>query len=612
MTILLDMQRGHLTLATGSTIELDASEMALLYWSRLAAPDYRVADALEVTNSDLPALRCALAGRLGHEGELRDLPIVLNNGVWPQSFDRWQERTAVTLIQRGLLDPGLDQNRVLVFVAGQGSLTLGEVAQAVRAVLAGLVAAGIQKGDYVAVDATQCIETFIVAAATFLRGASLVRLGDNVPASSLQQMLSTAPAKITFSARLAEIGGMHEAGIGIALGDQLTFGVEHFDDWLERHIDTPSPAPEAVQPDDVAQIGFTSGSTGAPKKVLNTHESIWRSTEVAVALHALGASDVFCSATDIVSSAGLRSMLTLPLMTGGKVLFLSPSARRSPLLQALECKEHGVTCITGGPNVLRGFVMGYDRIAKLPSLRTVLSDSGILDSHTTKAFRELFGVAVVDVYGKREITHVLCSRKEHNLPLNSRGGRAMQTLLRVLDPQGMPVEPGVPGELFVLTDCMAKKTEGCTRAEGAKSHPGWHPSGDIGVVDEDGAIRITGRLSEVIKTRDGQLLFPIEVETVLLDQADVREACAFSVTDESQEERIGAAVILERPHHVTPDSDMSWTLRRQVQAALGPFRTPDNILLLADFPRLARHKPDRRRLIEIYRSEFCVRKDVPA
>ena len=606
-SFILDVQSGVVVGPSIGTVELSAQDLGLIYWASLGAPDMRIATALRLTDTSLPGLLQDVAQRLGLDAlppktAIARADFQMVQGVWPQSSTPWSERHAGSILQDGLCADAI-ADRPFAIVSGEGVLSLHDVADMVARIRSGLAHNGVGRGSFVALDATQCFETMVLSCATLLQGAAIVRLSENMQDAMLQDNLRASPSQMTFTAQTHALAGMPEAGFVIDLRNEGS-GAADFMDWLDHC--TCEDLPDAdITPTDIALVGFTSGTTGRPKKILNTHEALFRSSEVGLRLNKLGENDIFCSATDIVSMGSFRNMVTWPLMCGGQILFLSNDGRRSPLTQALECKSHGVTFLTAVPNVIRGFIQAADRIGPLPELRTIIVESGILDAASKASFTYLFDAAVTDIYGKREINHVLRSDPNASTPIGVSGGSPMEILARVLDANGAPVRRKDSGEVFIMTDCMAQDTDDLVIGEAGGDHKGWHATGDLGSVTDDGQFRVTARLTDVIKSPDGEILVPQEVETALMLHPAVREACVFSVVGKDGIERVGASVIAAtKRDDPSKDDSLEWALRQHVLSRVGNFKTPDNILILDTFPRLARDKPDQKELRASYLSVY--------
>lgn len=543
--------------------------LALDYWRALGAPRHRIARALHCDEADIA----------GSAPETAGLPVAVSAVPWAQ-------RTANALIRKGLTRPPTEQ---LVFAAGEGALTAGDVAAIVGRVCAGLAARGVGKGTRIAVDATQRLESYLVTLAALLQGATVVRLGDTVGTKALRAMIEAAPAMLTFSDRLDVIGDRIEAGEGVPL-----------DAFAEFAGACPDPSDDfwsalpTVTPDDAAFVGFTSGSTGAPKAMETSHEAVFRSTEIAQRAFGFDASDIFCTATDFTALSAFRSLVTLPFASGGRVVIPNAEARDNPIAMALLCERYGVTQLTAVPGVLRAFAKAGARVTReeLASVRTVFSGSGVLDFATADLLRERFSLPVVDYYGGREFATAAYSDPDTPHTMSAGGGFLRDCLAILVDDERRPVAPGEVGEIAVHSDCMTLSPLASIETKGKWA--GWHFTGDLGRFLPGGRLEIVGRQKDIIKTAEGTLVSPAEIEGALNALDWVAEACVFSWTDAHGIERIGAAMV-----GAPPERDAERTAKAAIHDALGPYKTPARILVLDELPRLGRGKPDKARLRQL-------------
>ncbi|MCR9123399.1 MAG: acyl--CoA ligase [Phyllobacteriaceae bacterium] len=543
--------------------------LALGYWQALGAPRDRIARALHCD-----------------EAEVTDGPLQTDQTPMAASAVAWPQRTANTLIRKGLTRPPTEQ---LVFAAGEGTLTAGDVAAIVARLCAGFSARGVGKGTRIAVDATQRLETYLVTLAALLMGATVVRLGDTVGPQALRGMVQAAPAVLTFSDRLDVIGELAEAGEGIPLDAFAEFVGACPDPATDFWADLP-----VVMPDDAAFVGFTSGSTGAPKAMETSHEAVFRSTEIAQRVFGFDATDIFCTATDFTALSAFRSLVMLPFASGGRVVIPDADARENPVALALLCERFGVTRLTAVPGVLRAFAKAGARVTReeLASVRTIFSGSGVLDFATADLLRERFSLPVVDYYGGREFATAAYSDPDTPHTMSAGGGFLRDCLAILVDDDRQPVAPGAIGEIVVHSDCMTLSQLASIETRG--DWAGWHFTGDLARFLPGGRLEIVGRKKDIIKTAEGTLVSPAEIEGALNALDWVAEACVFSWTDPHGIERIGAAMIGE-----PSKGDAERAAKMAVQEALGPYKTPARILVLDDLPRLARRKPDKARLRQI-------------
>lgn len=552
----------------------DPYRLAIRYWAGLGAPAAHVAAALRrdeaAVAADLAAALSPLQGLAGY----------------PSAF-RWPDRTLAAILRRGLNRPAGEQ---LVFVAGEGALGVGETRALLAQTAAGLAGAGVGRGDLVAVDATQRLESLLVAAATLLLGAAVVRLSLTAGIDGVRAALAAAPPRIAFTETADRLGPSPRPMALVRLSPEAGGEALSFADWLAA-CPAGAELPEVeVRPQDIALIGFTSGSTGAPKQVATSHLAAFRSTEAMAAMFGFDRDDVFCTSTDFSALSAFRSMLTAPFFCGGRVVIPSAEGRTQPLALAEDCAAWGVTRLTAVPNVLRGMAQAADRLppGRLARLRTVFSGSGVLDQATRDAFHAKFPVPVIDYYGGREFATALYARADTGLTVSSGGGAPCNCLVAVVDDEGAPVADGEVGEIMVHSDCLASGDLAGDRPEWR----GWHQTGDLGRIAGDGLVRVVGRRRDVIKAADGGLVFPAEIEALIGELPDIREACVMGFFAADGRERIVAAVLIAS-EAATAAEDVERATRAHVFARAGRFRTPERVFVLASFPRTGAAKIDK-------------------
>lgn len=552
----------------------DASPLraALQYWRGLGAPLEHVAQRLGLTIAVVAQAFAALD------------KATLDLAGYP-SATPWHDRTAAALIASGLERRG--QGR-LVIVADEGELSGDDVHELVSRIAAGLALAGVSPGHGVAVDATQRLESYLVALATLLLGAPLVRLSGITDATTLSARLAIAPVLVTVSVNAGWAAGDPNAGMVLGLDDSST---RDFAEWLDS-CPAPGHLPTTeVRPGDTALIGFTSGSTGEPKCIHTSHEAVFRASEAMQAVFGFANDDVFCTATDFSALSAFRSLVSLPFLSGGCAMLPRAVSLTTPLALAQDCALHGVTRLTAVPAVLRGMVAARTRIGPMPALRTILSGSGILDDVTRVSIATAFGVPAIDYYGGREFATAIYADADGRATISSAGGHPCNCLIAIVDDGGVPVAPGDIGMIMVHSDSMMQ--DGLAGALPAWNS--WHETGDLGRRHADGRVQVVGRRREVIKARDGSLVFPIEIEALLMALPEVTEAAVVGITGVDGIELVVAAVVASRPP-TGGAAGIERRARRHVLAAAGQFRVPARVFVVDDLPRVAANKVDRIKL----------------
>lgn len=552
---------------------------ALRYWAWQAAPVEAVAAALRRDREQVTADLAAV---------MTDPPLLAIRGYPSQVV--WRDRTVAALLMRRLMQDGADADaRPIVTVAGEGALRTGELRAAVALAASGLRAGGVGKGDRVAVDATQRLESLIIALATLVTGAVVVRLSLSKGAEGVRAMLAAARPTMCFTALADEIGlGEDMWGGVVALSPGGTGERPDFDRWLDAAPPAATLPSVAVEPGDLALIGFTSGSTGVPKLVETSHLAVFRSSEAMVDMFGFDRDDVFCTATDFTALSAFRSMVTVPFLCGGRVVLPSEQGRVQPLALAQDCATHGVTRLTAIPNVLRGLAMGASRLPKgaLARLRMVFSGSGVLDQATRNSFHAAFGVPVIDYFGGREFATALYSDPASAMTVSSGGGVPCNCLIRIVDDAGTPVPDGQTGEIMVHSDCL-------TANDLTGSYPawrGWHQTGDLGRVAGPDLVQVVGRRRDVIKAADGSLVFPVEVEALVNEVPVVRESCVIGWARRDGAEHIIAVATVTG---VDAPEAIEATVRAHVLSRVGRFLVPNRVIVVDDFPRTGTDKIDK-------------------
>jgi oxalate---CoA ligase len=162
--------------------------------------------------------------------------------------------------------------------------------------------------------------------------------------------------------------------------------------------------------------------------------------------------------------------------------------------------------------------------------------------------------------------------------------------IAIVDPDGRPLPPGRRGEILVRGVNVMAGYEDDLATTAASFHEGWFRTGDLGHLDADGFLFITGRLTDIIN-RGGEKVAPREVEEVLLAHPAVREAVIFGVPHRTLGEDVAAAVVVADGAAVTPAD-----LRRFAAERVSASKVPRHILFVSDIPRGLTGKPDRAAL----------------
>jgi acyl-CoA synthetase (AMP-forming)/AMP-acid ligase II len=462
------------------------------------------------------------------------------------------------------------------------ALSHAELREAVDALAEQLHQLGVRPGDGVAIVMGNSAATVV----TFL---AVVR------ASAIAQPINSQLRRGEVEAELAEV---HPALMLIGDGDhgEAIAAAEAANIPIHTVGHGPPPALEGVErargaladvdPDAVALLLHTSGTTSRPKAVPLRHRNLAASAQGIAAGYGLTPDDSSYCVMPLFHVHGLVASTLAALAGGGSVVV--PRRTRPGALWP-HVHEHGVTWFSAVPTIL----------AKLPaapdgdhgSLRFARSCSSSLAPPLWTALEERFGVPVVEAYGMTEAAHQMTSNP---LPPGDRRagtvGQSAGAEVAILDADWQPVPAGTAGEVAVRGPGVVDGYLDNPEANAASFRDGWFRTGDLGRLSEDGYLTLDGRLKELIN-RGGEKIAPREVDEALLAHPAVREAVAYGVPDEKWGEVVHAAVVVE-------DGLSADELREFCSDRLASFKVPRRVHIVSDIPKGPTGKIQRRTLAE--------------
>jgi acyl-CoA synthetase (AMP-forming)/AMP-acid ligase II len=340
---------------------------------------------------------------------------------------------------------------------------------------------------------------------------------------------------------------------------------------------------EPSQPDDVALLLHTSGTTSRPKQVPLRQRNLAYSARSIAACYGLGGGDVSFCAMPLFHVHGLVASTLAALAAGGTVVIPRRYTSRGLWAQA---REHGATWLSAGPTTHQMALDAREGARAPETLRFVRSCSSALPPELMERAEREYGVPVLEAYGMTEASHQMTSNP---LPPARRiagsVGVAAGAEIRILDEQGNALAEGESGEVAVRGPGIISGYLNNPEANAEAFAGEWFRTGDLGVLD-DGYLHLRGRLKEMI-LRGGENISPYEVEAALLGHPAVADAVCFAVADGKYGEVVGAAVALEADVEVDALAD-------HCRERLASFKVPTVIHVLDAIPRTATGKVQRR------------------
>jgi acyl-CoA synthetase (AMP-forming)/AMP-acid ligase II len=335
--------------------------------------------------------------------------------------------------------------------------------------------------------------------------------------------------------------------------------------------------------DDVALVLHTSGTTSRPKLVPLRHRNLLASINHIAATYQLGPEDVSLCVMPLFHVHGLLASVLATLHTGGTVIV---PRRFNPASVCALASEYGATWYSAVPTIHQMVLMrAKDR--PMPTFRFIRSCSSALPSAVMQDLEERFRAPVLEAYGMTEASHQIASNPlPPGLRLPGSVGTGTGVEVAIMDDKGMVLPPESPGEVVIRGPNVTSGYESNPEANAAAFTNGWFRTGDEGVIDERGYLRLIGRIKELIN-HGGEKIAPREVEETLLLHPSVVEAVAFGVPHEVWGEEVGVAVVLREP---VAERDLIVHCREH----LADYKVPKKIFVTEQIPRTATGKIQRR------------------
>jgi oxalate---CoA ligase len=349
-----------------------------------------------------------------------------------------------------------------------------------------------------------------------------------------------------------------------------------------------------IDAQDHALLMYTSGTTGRPKGVLHTHASLLAGGWTTAIAHQLSPMDRGLCVLPIYHINGLCVTIMGPLIAGGSVVVCDKfSASRF----WATCSAYDITWFSVVPTIISHLLHGDidPDAATKARIRFGRSASSALAIETQSAFEARFGIPIIETMGLTETAaQILSNPLPPGLRKIGSPGKAYGNEVTILGPNMAALPPNSEGEIAVrgpnvmLEYYMNPEATQKTFCEG-----GWLLTGDLGKIDADGYVFVTGRLKELI-IKGGENIAPREVDEALYTHPDVVEAAAFARPCGTYGERVEAAVKLRKGATVKQQE-----LIRLCQQKLGNFKCPDVVHILDDLPKGPSGKIQRLRLAEM-------------
>lgn len=341
--------------------------------------------------------------------------------------------------------------------------------------------------------------------------------------------------------------------------------------------------------DDVALMGFTSGTTGKPKATMHFHRDLLIVADgYAKEVLRVTPEDVFVGSPPLAFTFGLGGLAVFPLRFGACAVLLE-NASPPNLIEIIQ-KYKATVCFTA-PTAYRVMLRAMDGGADLSSLRAAVSAGETLPAPVYEEWLAKTGKPMLDGIGSTELLHIFITNRFGDSHPGVTGKPVTGYEAKVVDDEGREVPRGTMGRLAVRgpTGCRYLNDE----RQKKYVQDGWNITGDTFIQDEAGYFRFAARNDDMIISAGYNIAGP-EVEAVLLRHPAVKECAVVGKPDAERGAIVCAHVVLSESE--VPSDAMVLTLQDYVKATIAPYKYPRKIIFTKELPKTATGKIQRFRL----------------
>ncbi len=477
--------------------------------------------------------------------------------------------------------------------------SFAELAEAGLRAARAFLASGVERGDRVAIWAPNVTEWVVAAIGLQSAGAALVPLNTRFKAVEAGYVLRRSRARLLctvgeflgtdYAASLAgeELPELRE--IVTLRGASAT--ATPWRDFLARGERVPAAhareRAEAVAPDDLSDVIFTSGTTGHPKGVMTAHGQNLRVFDAWARGAGIREGDRYLIVNPFFHTFGYKAGWLACIQVGATAI---PHAVFDAAAVLERIGKERISVLPGPPTLYQALLAHPERARyDLSSLRLAVTGAAAIPVELVKRMRAELGFeTVITAYGLTESsgTVTMCLPTDDAETIATTSGRAIPGVeVRCVDREGREVPRGSPGEITVRGFNVMRGYQGDPE-ETAKAidAEGWLHTGDVGVMDERGYLRITDRIKDMFIV-GGFNCYPAEIENLMYRHPGIGQVAVVGVPDERMGE-VGVAFVVPRPGAaLAPDAVVAWCRERMAN-----YKVPRRVEIVASLPTNASGK----------------------
>jgi acyl-CoA synthetase (AMP-forming)/AMP-acid ligase II len=462
----------------------------------------------------------------------------------------------------------------LAVVDGDSQLSYAELAGAAGRFGAAL---DVEAGDRVAIWAPNRVEWIAAALGLWQAGAVLVPINTRFKGGEASDILRRSRTRVLITVD-DFLGTDYVAMLqGAELPDlQRTILLDELD---ELDLAGPGEVGATVSPDDPSDILFTSGTTGVPKGVVQTHSRTLRVATDWAAMTGLGPDDRYLMVNPYFHMFGLKAGI-LACVAAGATMFPEPAFDVERALARVAAEQ--ITVLPGAPTLYQSILDHPDRDRHdLSSLRVAVTGAADIPVELIRRVHdELPFSMIVTGYGLTEAGTATATSPDDDVEtIATTVGRPRPGFeLRIVD--GDTDQPdGQAGEILLKGgSVMSHYLDDPAATKETLSDDGWLRTGDLGVITDAGCLRIVGRVKDMFIV-GGFNAYPAEIENILLRHPDIQQAAVIGIPDDRLGE-VGLAFVVARPGAtVSPDEVVAWSREQMAN-----YKVPRRVELVDELP----------------------------
>jgi long-chain acyl-CoA synthetase len=470
-------------------------------------------------------------------------------------------------------------------IEGSKEISFQQFNQEANRVAAGLIDLGVQKGDHVALCATNSYTWLAFYFGTLKVGAVAVTLSTALQKTELNRLLDDARPKILFTVdeKLDALGDRQDrpylAKVICPAGD-ISYQK------LIENTGTSSLKALEMERRDVAAILYTGGTTGIPKGVMLTHENIMASAHNVCHFERSSHQDRFLCFLPLNHVFGQIHIINSMVYAGGSVV-MQPSFDLDRVVDAI--KRCRITKFYAVPTIYVRLLQLKGLKEKLGSVTYCFSAAASMAAELIREWNARTRLNIHESYGMTETAAMVTYNHYLRHVAGSVGTPVNITEVQIRDPQGAVLEVGARGEICVRGPNIMKGYLNNPAETRAAFWDDWLRSGDLGTFDENGYLYLVDRIKDMIIT-GGENVYPREIEEILYQRSEIQECSIIGLPDEEYGERVTACIV---PKHKDVPLDLP-ELKIFLKTQLASFKIPKEFIILEELPKLNTGKTPKR------------------